>query len=362
MIYRSIGLMSGSSLDGLDIVFAEFSENAGNWNGQILEAECLDYSSEWRSTLQHATELPAFEYMQLHVDYGHFLGECVNTFIQKKGIIHQVGLVSSHGHTTFHNPKSRLTHQLGDGAAIAAELRLPVVSDLRNLDVAFGGQGAPIVPKGEQLLFPDFKYFLNIGGICNLSIHISDSAEAFDISPANRVLNILAKEAGKDYDEDGKIASSGMIDGPLLAKLNQDPYYQLKPPKSLANSFGTDVLYPLIKSSDIDLADKMATFSEHISSQVAESLKSHIKNETQVLFISGGGAFNLDLIRRIENRLKEINFEIYIPDDSVVSFKEAYIMSLLGVLRWREENTIDCKVTGAKASSIGGALWLGSEA
>src|SRR5437764_3488068 len=171
MVYRVIGLMSGSSLDGLDIVFAELQEQSGRWTYEIKAADCYAYSEEWRSCLQSAVHLNALDYQLLHVDYGHYLGQQVLRFTEEKNIQYQVGLIASHGHTTFHVPSRKMTAQLGDGAALAAITGLPVVSDLRAMDLAFGGQGAPIVPIGEKLLLGDYSIFLNLGGIANISFN-----------------------------------------------------------------------------------------------------------------------------------------------------------------------------------------------
>ena len=214
MIYNVIGLMSGSSLDGLDIAYVEFSEKAGEWNYEIKCAGCIGYDEKWTQKLKDAVHLSAKEYQLLHTDYGRYSGEMVNEFIEKFQLEHKINLIASHGHTTFHFPEKRMTHQLGDGAAIAAQTQLPVVSDLRSMDIAFGGQGAPIVPLGEKLLFGDYDYFLNIGGIANVSINSKQGNNqdsdlgiteiiAFDICAANRVLNMLAAEKNKPYDEDG---------------------------------------------------------------------------------------------------------------------------------------------------------------
>jgi anhydro-N-acetylmuramic acid kinase len=374
MVYNVIGLMSGSSLDGLDIAFVEFTETAGKWDYEIKCAACIEYENEWIEKLKNAIHFSAFDYQLLHTDYGRFLGEKVNEFIEKFQLQHRISLVSSHGHTTFHFPEKKMTHQLGDGAAIAAETLLPVVTDLRSIDIAFGGQGAPIVPLGEKLLFPEYHYFLNIGGIANISFNskqtnIDDShfenneIIAFDICAANRVLNMLSLEKNKPYDEDGKLASSGRINEALLQKLNALDYYLLSHPKSLANSFGTDIIFPLIKSFGLSTEDSLRTYVEHISIQIKNSLQfCFSKTEVQQLMITGGGAFNKFLIERISKHLEEINFEIFIPADEVVIYKEALIMALLGTLRWREQYTVLSSVTGAKRNSIGGALWLGTEA
>jgi anhydro-N-acetylmuramic acid kinase len=190
--------MSGSSLDGLDIAFIEFEESGGKWNFEIVNAECNPYSGEWRENLRNATNLSAYDYMLLHTAYGRYLGEQVNTFIDQYNLHHRVQLVASHGHTTFHAPALRMTAQLGDGAAIAAATNINVVSDLRSMDVAFGGQGAPIVPIGEKLLFKEYNCFLNIGGIANLSYNSKDGYIAFDVCTANRILNMLAQTEEKN--------------------------------------------------------------------------------------------------------------------------------------------------------------------
>lgn len=363
MIYNVIGLMSGSSLDGLDICFAEFNETAGKWSYEIKCAACTEYDDNWTQKLKDAIHLPANEYQLLHTAYGHHLGRMVNGFIEEFQLHHKVNLVSSHGHTTFHFPEKKMTHQLGEGAAIAAETNLPVVSDLRSMDIAFGGQGAPIVPLGENLLFPSYRYFLNIGGIANISIKENEGIIAFDICAANRVLNMLALEKNKSYDEDGIMASSGKVHEALLNELNEQDYYSLPYPKSLANSFGTDIIYPIIKRFDLSIEDLLCTYVEHIVIQLKNSLQPFFSNtEMQRLMITGGGAFNKFLIHRISEQLQQINFEVYIPGDDVVIYKEALIMALLGVLRWREQYTVLSSVTGALRDSIGGALWLGTEA
>lgn len=362
MIYNVIGLMSGSSLDGLDIVFVNFQENSGKWTYTIECAGCLDYSKEWLKKLESAIHLPAKEYLLLNSAYGKYTGEKVNEFIEMNALHHRVNLIASHGHTTFHEPEQGMTHQLGEGSSIAAVTKLPVVSDLRNLDVAFGGQGAPIVPMGEKLLFPDYQFFLNIGGIANISASHDGKFIAFDVCAANRVLNMLAATAFKVFDEDGKMAASGEVHQELLKELNKLEYYQQAYPKSLANSFGTDVVFPLIQTFLLSPEDALRTYTEHIAIQIKNALIPFVKEAGEKLMITGGGAFNKYLIERISFHLNSINMEVYIPGDETVAYKEALIMGLLGILRWREQNTVLASVTGATKNSIGGALWLGTDA
>jgi anhydro-N-acetylmuramic acid kinase len=369
MVYRAIGLMSGSSLDGLDLVFAEFTVNAGNWTYEIIAADCYEYSAEWKEKLQSATSLNALDYQLLHIEYGHYLGEQVNRFIDANDLHYKVGLVVSHGHTTFHVPQKRMTAQLGDGAAIAAVTGLPVVSDLRALDVAFGGQGAPIVPIGEKFLLKDYGMFLNLGGIANISFNLPDAYIAFDVCPANRVLNLICHTVKKEYDEGGQMAAMGNVNEELLRKLNEMDYYRQPYPKSLANDFGTNEIYPLIKSFGLPHTDGLRTYVEHVVQQLklavsgqrsaVSSAQSVISNK---LLVTGGGAFNTFLIQRLSEELASLDIEVVVPEENLVKYKEALIMALIGVLRWRQEYNVLSSVTGAQRDSIGGAVWIGQEA
>jgi anhydro-N-acetylmuramic acid kinase len=362
MVYRAIGLMSGSSLDGLDLVFAEFNVNAGNWTSEIIAADCYEYSAEWKEKLQTATSLNALDYQLLHTEYGHYLGEQVNRFIDANDLHYKVGLVASHGHTTFHVPQKKMTAQLGDGAALAAVTGLPVVSDLRALDVAFGGQGAPIVPIGEKLLLKDFGMFLNLGGIANISFNLPDGYIAFDICPANRVLNLICHTVNKEYDEGGQMAAMGNMNDDLLQKLNGLDYYQQPYPKSLANDFGTQEIYPLIKSFGLPHTDGLRTYVEHVVQQVKLAVSSEQSRIGNKLLVTGGGAFNTFLIQRLSEALSALGVEVVVPEANLVKYKEALIMALIGVLRWRQEYNVLSSVTGAQRDSIGGAVWIGQEA
>ena len=301
MTYRAIGLMSGSSLDGLDIAFVEFNESGGKWKYEIKRANCYEYPEEWIEQLKNAIHYSAYDYQLLHRAYGKYIGEQVNRFIQQYGLQHQVQLIASHGHTTFHAPHAGMTCQLGDGAAIAATTEINVVSDLRALDLAFGGQGAPIVPVGEKLLLTDFSYFLNVGGIANISFNSPEGYVAFDVCAANRVLNMLSQLEGKEYDGGGALAAAGNIDTGLLTKLNALEYYKKPFPKSLANSFGVDEVYPLIRSFNVDTKDALRTYTEHMAMQIGYSLQGLNQQpaiEDRKLLVTGGGAFNSFFIQR----------------------------------------------------------------
>jgi anhydro-N-acetylmuramic acid kinase len=368
--------MSGSSLDGLDIAFVEFHESSGTWQYEIKAADCYPYSEEWVKKLRHAIQLNALDYQLLHTEYGHYIGSQVNAFIAHHNLQYQVQLIASHGHTTFHAPAQKMTGQLGDGAAIAAVTGINVVSDLRAMDIALGGQGAPIVPIGEKLLLGNYTFFLNLGGIANISYNHPDEYLAFDVCPANRVMNMLAHDAGKPFDDGGQIAATGTVQENLLKVLNELEYYQMPYPKSLANDFGTDVLYPLLKSSGVSAADAMRTMVEHIAVQISNAIQKLLSNQkletpsdpvigagtNHKLLATGGGAHNHFMMERLQAVLQPVGVEVIATDNNLIDFKEAIIMGLIGVLRWREENNVLASVTGASRSSIGGAVWIGQEA
>jgi len=371
MVYKVIGLMSGSSLDGLDIAYVHLQERSGKWDFEIVAAACIPYPEEWKKRLGDAPHLSALEYQLLHVEYGHYLGQRVLEFIDLNKLHYQVQLIGSHGHTSFHLPQRKMTAQLGDGAAIAATTGINTVSDLRAMDLALGGQGAPIVPIGDHRLFRDYPFFLNLGGIANISSQTPFIA--FDVCPANRVLNLLAAQEGKDYDEGGALTAGGKVNEVLLAQLNALPYYSQTSPKSLSNDFGTDTIYPMIRAAGLSTADGLRTYTEHICVQIARALSGQLASPLpgkadgskdgvpNKLLVTGGGAHNTFLIGVLESMLGPLQIEMTVPDQELVDYKEALVMALIGVLRWREENNVQASVTGACRDSIGGAVWIGQE-
>jgi anhydro-N-acetylmuramic acid kinase len=358
MLYKVIGLMSGSSLDGLDIAHVQLEEVRGQWNYQILNAECLPYSDKWVRDLHMAADMSVADLLRLHTAYGHYLGECVNTFIASRGLDHQVHFIASHGHTVFHEPARHTTFQVGDGAALAAVTGLPVISDLRAMDVALGGQGAPIVPVGDKLLFGGFGYLLNIGGIANITIQ--QAGIAFDVCPANQVFNIIAAREGLAMDEGGAIAACGKVLPEILDELDELAYYQQAPPRSLSNEEARNMVFPSLLESPHSNSDLMRTMAAHVARQVAASVARfpHSDASAQML-VTGGGAFNTFLVRQITEAVAPYRVEVVVPEPDVVKYKEALVMALIGTLRWRQEVNVFSSVTGASRDSVGGALWLG---
>lgn len=352
--------MSGSSLDGLDVVYVQLHVSSGKWEYEIIQTSCHPYTGSWQQRLAGAPDLSAREYQLLHTEYGHYLGQQVNQFIESSGLHYQVQLIVSHGHTSFHLPGQGMTAQLGDGAAVAAETGINVVSDLRAMDLALGGQGAPIVPIGEKLLWNGYEWFLNLGGIANIS-RATPSFSAFDVCSANRVLNRLSEQAGRSYDEGGALAAGGTVDITLLDRLNALPYYAEPYPKSLANEFGTDIVYPIVEAAGLPVSDALRTYVEHIAIQISRAVEVLGGAAAQKMLVTGGGAHNTFLIDRLKTLLTPLGIEVVIPDAALIDYKEALVMALIGVLRWREENNVLASVTGARRNSIGGAVWIGQE-
>ncbi|HET6225455.1 MAG TPA: anhydro-N-acetylmuramic acid kinase [Bacteroidia bacterium] len=350
--YDVIGLMSGTSLDGLDIAHCRFHTTANSWKYEILKAETIAYSPDWKQRLINAEELNALNFQHLHTEYGFYLGQRVADFIIKNNI--KADFVSSHGHTIFHQPEKRLTVQIGNGSSIASKCKLPVVCDFRALDVALAGQGAPLVPVGDRHLFSEFDYCLNLGGFANVSYEHSGRRIAYDICPVNIVMNALCESLGKSYDENGALAKEGMVSHYLLNELNQLGFYKVAPntPKSLGKEWVVNSVNPILQLYEVAENDVLRTFCEHIAFQIAKSLNDKPKGK---LLITGGGAYNTFLMQCIRGQVKH---EIVVPDQKTIEFKEALIFAFLGVLRIRNEINCLRSVTGAFTDSCTGAIYL----
>ncbi len=354
-----VGLMSGTSLDGLDLCCVHFDYD-GKWRYQIVKAESVDYPAELREKLATAQSMSALDYARLHSDYGLYLGEQVRDFIARNGL--HVDLIASHGQTIFHQPGVRFTAQIGSGAGIAATTGIDTVCDFRTTDVALGGQGAPLVPIGDAVLFGDYDYCLNLGGFSNISYSSSGCAQAFparekrlayDISPVNYVLNHYAGKLGLAYDKDGQLARRGKVCPELFVALNALPFYTQAGPKSLGREWVEAEVFPLIDAYGLPVEDVLATFVEHVADQIA----AHVKGGR--VLTTGGGARNTYLIERMQARAPQA--EYVVPDPLTIDFKEALIFALLGALYVAGRPNCLASVTGAARDNIGGCLYKGKQ-
>jgi len=348
-IYEAIGIMSGTSLDGLDIALCRFETAEDKWSYRIVEAETIGYTSEWIELLAGLPQADALAISLAHAAYGQWIGESCRLFIEKHHA--KPSLIASHGHTIFHQPGKGMTLQIGSGAAIAAETGITTVCDFRSLDVSLHGQGAPLVPIGDRLLFGEYSACVNIGGFANISSEPNGRRIAYDICPANILLNQIAGNLGYRYDASGSIARSGKINPDLLKQLNQLPYYIQPAPKSLGREWVEANIQPIIDPLTINSADLLATLSSHISTQISRALPA---NKSASALFTGGGVHNQFLMEQI-TAMSACRIEV--PDPLTIEFKEALIFAFLGVLRIRGENNCLAEVTGATRDSCGGAVY-----
>jgi anhydro-N-acetylmuramic acid kinase len=349
-VYHAIGLMSGTSLDGVDLAYCIFTFKDNCWIYRIDVAETYPYPEEWLSCLPSLIKADAFTYAKANADLGYYFGSLIKNFILKHHL--EIDFVASHGHTVFHQPGIGLTAQIGSGAAMAATCGFPVVCDFRSTDVALGGQGAPLVPVGDALLFSDYAFCLNLGGFSNISYDINGKRIAYDVCPVNTILNRLAKRIGQEYDHDGLNARAGKVDLLLLDKLNALVFYDQKPPKSLGFEWCNEYIWPLIKETDLSVPDLLRTTVEHIAFQLSRALDEF---ERGAILVTGGGAKNKFLMERFASLSKH---ELIVPADLMIDYKEALIFAFLGVLRVRGEVNCLSSVTGATRDSVGGAIYL----
>lgn len=339
--------MSGTSLDGLDIALCRFKKVKNAYKFKVLAAQTIPYSSNLKLRLKNIYSAKALDIVILDREFGKFVGENTKNFL--KTTKNKADAICSHGHTIFHQPGLGFTTQIGCGATIAAETKLSTVCDLRSLDVALGGQGAPLVPIGDKLLFGEYDSCLNLGGIANISFDKKGQRLAFDICICNMVMNFLAEKNKKSFDEGGKMAAKGKVNKELLKKLNSNNFYKIKGSRSMGyENFEREIL-PLLKGNTNDL---LATCAEHIAQQIAGVLNI---NKLETVLITGGGAFNTHLIALIKQKTK---CKVVIPNKTIVNFKEAIIFAFLGYLRLHHKMNTLKTVTGAKSNSIGGAVYL----
>lgn len=352
--YHVIGLMSGTSLDGVDIALCKFTYKDDNWIYNILDAATFIYPDNWIESLQGAETATARQLVALDHTYGAYLGQQVKAFLQQQAV--QPDFVASHGHTIFHQPEQHISLQLGNGAYLAANAQLPVVCDFRTLDIALGGQGAPLVPIGDKFLFDQYDFCINLGGISNVSYATNGQRQAFDISACNMLLNTLANSISLPYDAGGALARTGKLLPNLLAELNAPLYFAQAAPKSLGKEWVLAHSLASIANSCGTVADKLHTVCHHIAMQLKQALPRLHQQQHRVL-LTGGGAFNLYLVELIRHYLGE-DYRVEVPEPEVVSFKEALIFAFLGVLRWRGEHNCLRSVTGAAHNNSGGAIYL----
>lgn len=340
-----LGLMSGTSLDGLDLCCVAFSDDLHDF--EILAANTLPYPSYWKDQLESVFFGNAELISKLDLDYGRFLGEQIVCFIEEHKL-HSIDLIASHGHTIFHKPDRGITLQIGNGKQIANLTRIPVVYDFRKQDVELGGQGAPLVPVGDAFLFGQYDACLNLGGFANVSYKQLQQTLAFDICACNLVLNRLAKSMEKDYDDNGDLARMGRLNKSLFDQLNTLDYHQQPPPKSLGREYVESTVWPLLEN--IPSLDALHTYTHYLGKQIGNTLN-QIGGKS--CLTTGGGAFNTYLTELI---ISNTGCEIIIPKKELIDFKEALVFAFLGWLRYTGRDNVFASVTGASKNHSSGRL------
>lgn len=352
-----IGLMSGTSMDGVDIVCCNYYKKAKNYSFQLLHCETFPYTEKLLEKLKNVLQLSVVDVLRLDKELGRFYAEAINTFCQKYTIEKtNISCIASHGHTVHHQPNLGFTQQIGCGTTIAVLTGIKVVNDFRTKDVVLGGQGAPLVPIGDKLLFAKkAEAFLNLGGFSNITIVRKVLKEtkiiAYDICVCNLILNQLANKLGLDFDKNGAEAKKGQIHQELLQRLNDLPYYNYNPPKSLGAEFVNDIIFPILNAYQISINDQLCTFVEHISMQISNQFR---QENIRSVYVSGGGAKNTYLINQLQKKNK--NMVIEIPEREVIDYKEAIIFGLLGFLYLQDRPNSIATVTGACREAVGGVL------
>ncbi len=404
--WRGIGLMSGTSLDGVDLAYCEFSESDvsesdgsesdGKWSFELLIGETVPLDEKWVARLAYLDQVDARTYARTDVYWGHHLGRLVADFIQRHGI--QPQFVASHGQTIFHEPDKNYTAQIGDGETMVSYLPCPLVSNLRNKDVAMGGQGAPLVPFGERMLWPEVRWFLNLGGIANLSrISRTGDSMAFDVTACNMAMNWLTRqlEPAVSFDRDGAIAAGGTLHEGLFAALEGLPYYQLSPPKSLGTEWFVSAVLPLLADESIPVADRLHTYARHLVGRLVADLSrygaatgesggdgppgiSGLEGEgvktgtsgrevegaslggtaTEPLLVTGGGAHNVYLMQCLRDAVTPLGIELVDCTKEVIDFKEAIVFAFLGLMTLTGRANTLPGVTGASQPVAGGSIHL----
>lgn len=355
--FKIVGLMSGTSLDGLDLCYCHITKNVDQWSFEIMETKSISYSDDMQSELKDSIYLKADELLRFHNTYGNWLGQQTKQFISEKNL--DVDFIASHGHTTHHQPENGLTFQIGSGQHLANESGCKVICDFRTNDVALGGQGAPLVPIGDQLFFGEYDFCLNLGGISNISLEQKGKRIAYDIGLANMILNYITRKIDLDYDKGGELARSGSINNNMLDRLNGLKYYLLPHPKSIGFEWFVEEVVPIVDITEDAIENLLHTSIHHICEKVAQQVKLNNPKTESSLFVTGGGALNHFLIEVLQEKLGE-NTKAVVPEKELIKFKEAAVFALMGALRVEQEINVLKSVTGAKRDSSSGVVFLPS--
>ena len=353
--YKILGLMSGTSLDGLDLAYCHLEEVNGEWQFKIKNTKSVDYTQEMQLALKDSIHLSAERLLEFHNTYGIWLGEQAKNFIDEANL--EVDYIASHGHTSHHRPELGLTFQMGSGQHLANASGENVICDFRTNDLALGGQGAPLVPIGDQLFFSAYDFCLNLGGISNISFQLKNKRIAYDIGLANMILNYITRKINLDYDNGGEMAKAGKINFAMLKELNNLTYYALPHPKSIGYEWFLKEVAPIVDRTKDKIENLLHTAIHHICEKVAQQIQINSKKDEQRVLVTGGGALNTFLIDVLKEKLGD-RTAVVVPEPILIEFKEALVFALMGALRVERQINVLSSVTGARRDSSCGVIYL----
>ncbi|MGB3143200.1 MAG: anhydro-N-acetylmuramic acid kinase [Maribacter sp.] len=354
-VYKIIGLMSGTSLDGLDLAYCHIWNEKGAWKFDIKKTKSVSYTQEMQDELKDAISLSAEKLIELHNTYGTWLGGQALKFIQENQL--EVDYIASHGHTTHHRPEMGLTFQVGSGQHLANTSGYKVICDFRTNDLALGGQGAPLVPIGDRTFFGNYDFCLNLGGISNISFDVKGKRIAYDIGLANIILNYITRKVNLEYDEDGKLARSGQINPSMLKRLNELKYYVQPHPKSIGYEWFLAEVVPIVEDTNDSIENLLHTSVHHICEKIEQQIRLNSNGNHKSILVTGGGALNSFFMDTLQEKLGKAT-QVIIPEKIIIEFKEALVFALMGVMRIEQQINVLSSVTGAKKDSSSGVVFL----
>lgn len=387
-VRRVVGLMSGTSVDGIDAALVEIGGTDEAPEVRLVAFEDRPWPEEVRRQI-----FPLFRPETATVDkigYMNFLmgeiyAQSVSSVVEKAGLtLADIDLIGSHGQTIWHAPEVcgkdgfpvRFTVQIGEGSVIAARTGVPTVSDFRVADMAVGGQGAPLVPFSEYLLYrrPGETILLqNIGGIGNMTVLPGDEGPeavyAFDTGPGNMIIDAVVSAltgGAKTYDAGGAMAAEGRVDEALLAMLQQDPYYDMPLPKTTGRElFGVQYVGKILdyqRAHGLSDADVLATVTDLTAWSIADGYARYVlpRRQAAELVVGGGGSYNATLLGFLRTRFAPYGVEVRTQEDLGWSSdaKEAVAFALMADCCVREKPNVLPSVTGARAAAIMGKISL----
>lgn len=350
-----LGIMSGSSMDGIDLAICEFPKEGS----YILhKSETIPLPDQLSDRITGFASLNPFEIADLDADFSLFVAQTINNFIGD--FAGKIGLIVSHGHTIYHNPPKNVSWQLGNGGIIASKCGIDTLCDLRIQDVTLGGEGAPLASTLDFHIFKNHDLLINLGGIANVSLRgLENKLLSWDVGPCNQILNALAARNGMKYDDEGKLARKGIAIDEIMESWQKLDYFNREVPKSLDNSWVRQNFIEPILMLPYPNGDLLATSVEFLARQLADDIRKNSGFNMEGL-VTGGGAHNTYLIERINAHCSDLGVKVQPAARELIDYKEAILMAFMGHLYQQKRANTVSSATGAVKDIQAGGLYLGN--